>query len=250
MSRIDDIIERLGGAEQAARLTGVGVEAVRQWRQSGLIRSQHRAAVSRASGIALASLSGTELPAEAAPAGATAVLVLADGSVIWGVGFGASDEPRVGEVCFSTGLTGYQETLTDPSFAGQIITFTFPHVGNVGTNRADEEADAVAALGVVLRELPTASSSWRASDGLDRWLRRLGVPGIAGVDTRALTLRLRQDGAATGVLSFPVDGRFALPALVVPPPGAAATPYPGNSGNSVSNPAAKTAPPNPFGLQG
>ena len=211
MSGIDDIIERLGGAEAAARLTGVGVEAVRKWRQSGLIPSKHWATVSRMTGVPMSALSGPDV----VPDGATAVLVLADGSVMWGVGFGAfTGTPCVGEVCFSTGMTGYQETITDPSFAGQIITFTFPHVGNVGTNRADLEAGGIAARGVVLRELPTAPSNWRSVEALDGWLRGRGVPGIAGVDTRALTLRIRDGGFVTGVLWHPANGRFDLPALL------------------------------------
>jgi carbamoyl-phosphate synthase small subunit len=116
-------------------------------------------------------------------------------------------------VCFSTGLTGYQETITDASFAGQIITFTFPHIGNVGTNRDDLEAENVAARGVVLRELPTAASNWRSVEGLDGWLRKQGVPGIAGVDTRALTLRIRDGGFVTGVLAHPADGKVDVEAL-------------------------------------
>ena len=149
------------------------------------------------------------------PDGATAVLVLADGTCLWGRGFGAlsSGAERVGEVCFNTGMTGYQETLTDPSYAAQIITFTFPHIGNVGANAEDVEAGTIAALGLVVKEDVTEASNWRATQPLDRWLRAQGVTGIAGVDTRALTLRLRRDGPATGVISFPADGRFDLPAL-------------------------------------
>ncbi len=228
MAGIDAIIERLGGADRAAALTGVGLEAVRKWRQAGAVPSRHWAAIVAATGLAYADLAGpnpvvTPKPAAIpdpaddqadAPPGATAVLVLADGSRFWGVGFGAHTERMaIGELCFSTGLTGYQETLTDPSFAGQIITFTFPHVGNVGTNREDLEADRVAASGVVLRHLPTAPSNWRATDGLDAWLGRWHVPGIAGIDTRALTLRIRDGGCVTGVLSHPADGRFDLAAL-------------------------------------
>src|SRR6185312_5783319 len=98
-------------------------------------------------------------------------------------------------VCFSTGMTGYQETLTDPSFAGQIITFTFPHIGNVGTNREDLEAVTIAARGLVIRQDITDHSNWRAAQHLDAWLRAQGVSGIAGVDTRALTIRIREAGA-------------------------------------------------------
>ena len=209
MIGIDEIIERLGGAAEAARLTGVGLEAIRKWRQAGAVPSKHWSAVSRASGLEIGLLAGRGERMDdenVAPEGATAVLVLADGSAIWGVGFGAFTEPGkpgIGEVCFSTGLTGYQETLTDPSFAGQIITFTFPHVGNVGTNRVDLEAENIAALGVVLRELPTEPSNWRSVEGLDPWLRKRGVPGIAGVDTRALTMRIqRRRDRRMGVLAL------------------------------------------------
>jgi carbamoyl-phosphate synthase small subunit len=231
MIAIDEIIQRLGGAEAASRLTGVGLEAIRKWRQAGAVPSRHWMAVSRATGIDVADLSSGEQPApDAAPEGATAVLVLADGSVHWGLGFGAhTDTASAGELCFSTGLTGYQETLTDPSFAGQIITFTFPHIGNVGTNPADLEADQVAARGLVVRELPTEASNWRSTGGLDHWLRARGVPGIAGIDTRALTLRIRDGGFVTGVLSHPADGVFDIAALT-----AAARAWPGLEGMDLA----------------
>src|SRR5690242_104080 len=178
---VDSIIERLGGADAAARLTGVGTEAVRKWRQSGTIPSRHWAAVIAATGLTLSDLPGGPSPArpetspagpEAPPAGATAVLVLGDGSMFWGRGFGAhTAEPApVGEVCFNTGMTGYQETLTDPSYAGQIITFTFPHIGNVGTNGEDIEAASVAARGLLVKQDVTESSNWRATQDLDAWL--------------------------------------------------------------------------------
>jgi carbamoyl-phosphate synthase small subunit len=222
---IDHIIERLGGPDAAARLTGVGTEAVRKWRQSRAIPSRHWPAVIAATGLGMADLQ-TVSPDQASatmsssatdsvPAGATAVLVLADGTLFWGTGFGAhtgSPNP-VGEVCFSTSMTGYQETLTDPSFAGQIITFTFPHVGNVGTNAEDIEATTIAARGLVVKQDITEPSSWRATQKLEAWLRGQGVTGIAGVDTRSLTVRIRGGGAPTGVLAFPVDGRFDLAAL-------------------------------------
>ena len=138
MASIDDIIARLGGPEAAARLTGVGLEAIRKWRQARAVPSKHWPAVVTATGLTLSDLSSAAAPDEQeVPVGATAALVLADGSVFWGVGFGAHASARVGELCFNTGMTGYQETLTDPSYAGQIITFTFPHIGNVGTNDAD-----------------------------------------------------------------------------------------------------------------
>jgi len=220
---VESIIERLGGAEAAARLTGVGTEAVRKWRQAGSIPSRHWSAVIAATGLALADLPGGPVPpraepvpadGDAVPVGATAALVLGDGTVFWGRGFGAHTAvPPAGEVCFNTGMTGYQETLTDPSYAGQIITFTFPHIGNVGTNAEDIEADTIAARGLVVKQDVTEPSNWRATQHLDLWLRARGVAGLAGVDTRALTVRIRDGGAPNGVLSFPSDGRFDLPAL-------------------------------------
>ena len=149
------------------------------------------------------------------PAGATAALVLADGAVFWGRGFGAhTGQPvPVGEVCFNTGMTGYQETLTDPSYAGQIITFTFPHIGNVGANAEDIEAGTIAARGLVVKQDVTEPSNWRAAQHLDLWLRAQGVPGLAGVDTRALTVRIRDAGAPSGVLAYPADRRFDVVAL-------------------------------------
>jgi carbamoyl-phosphate synthase small subunit len=220
---VDFIIERLGGAEAAARLTGVGTEAVRKWRQAGLIPSRHWAAIISATGLGLADLPGGAAAGaepvlgenDAAPAGATAALVLADGNVFWGRGFGAHTAlpAPAGEVCFNTGMTGYQETLTDPSYAGQIITFTFPHIGNVGSNGEDIEATTVAARGLVVKQDITDPSNWRSAQHLDAWLRVRGIAGMAGVDTRALTVRIRDGGAPNGVLAFPVDGRFDLPAL-------------------------------------
>ena len=217
---VDSIIDRLGNAENAARLLGVGTEAVRKWRQSGLIPARHWPAVLRETGLALSDLPGAPpAPSGAAdrsfvPAGATAALVLADGSVFWGRGFGAHTTAcPVGEICFNTGMTGYQETLTDPSYAGQIITFTFPHIGNVGVNREDVEATTIAARGVIVKHDVTEPSNWRSVQGLDAWLRGQGVTGLAGVDTRALTIRIRDGGAPTGVLAYPADGLFDLVAL-------------------------------------
>jgi carbamoyl-phosphate synthase small subunit len=230
---VDLIIDRLGGADAAARLTGVGTEAVRKWRQADAIPSRHWPAVIAATGLTLADLS--DAPALRAPAlrvsvtmpesvdtaqaavppAATAVLVLADGAVFWGRGFGAhtATAAPVGEVCFNTGMTGYQETLTDPSYAGQIITFTFPHIGNVGTNGEDIEAASIAARGLVVKQDVTEPANWRATQHLDGWLRARGVAGLGGVDTRALTVRIRDGGAPSGVLAFPADGRFDLGAL-------------------------------------
>src|SRR5271165_6356020 len=222
---VDALIERLGGPEAAGRLAGVGTEAVRKWRQAGSIPSRHWAAVIAATGLALSDLPGglaaprletISADDDALLTGATAALVLADGTVFWGRGFGAhtSVPAPVGEVCFNTGMTGYQETLTDPSYAGQIITFTFPHIGNVGTNVEDIEAATIAARGLVVKQDVTEPSSWRATGHLHAWLRAQGIAGIAGVDTRALTVRLRDGGAPTGVLAYPEDRRFDMSALV------------------------------------
>ena len=223
MTDVNRIIERLGGAEASSRLTGVGTEAVRKWRQTNAIPSRHWPAIIAATGLTLSDLAGTAPTSKdhsvaqqsEAPDGATAALVLADGAVFWGRGFGAHTGATlpVGEVCFSTGMTGYQETLTDPSFAGQIITYTFPHIGIVGANGADNETATIAARGIVVKQDVTAPSSWRATQPFDLWLRSQGITGIAGVDTRALTLRIRDGGPPAGVLAFPADDRFDLASL-------------------------------------
>ena len=219
------IIDRLGGADAAARLTGVGTEAVRKWRQAGSIpvaplgggdRRDRPGPVRPARRTGRTARRSDRLTtATTVPTGATAALVLADGAVFWGRGFGAHTgvPAPVGEVCFNTGMTGYQETLTDPSYAGQIITFTFPHIGNVGTNAEDIEAATIAARGLVVKQDVTEPSNWRSAQHLDAWLRARGIAGVAGVDTRALTVRIRDGGAPNGVLAFPADGRFDLPAL-------------------------------------
>jgi carbamoyl-phosphate synthase small subunit len=147
------------------------------------------------------------------PAGATGVLVLADGSVFWGAGIGAEGQ-AVGEVCFNTSMTGYQEILTDPSYAGQIITFTFPHIGNVGTTPEDLETATPAARGLVIREPITTPSNWRSTKPLNEWLRSFRLVGISGVDTRRLTRRIRDGGAPNGVVCHQPDGRFDLEALL------------------------------------
>ena len=148
-----------------------------------------------------------------APDGATGVLVLADGAVIWGRGFGAEGE-AVGEVCFNTAMTGYQEIMTDPSYARQIVTFTFPHIGNVGANYEDLEADNPWALGCVVRQDVTRPSSFRAAQGFAEWMRANGRIGLSGVDTRALTRRIRVGGAPNGVIAHSVQGRFDVEALL------------------------------------
>ena len=184
---VDAIIAKLGGPDTAARTLGVGTEALRKWRQGRAIPTRHWAAVIAATGLTYADLAGRPA-AEGPPDGATAALVLADGSVFWGCGFGALNrEAAVGEVCFSTGMTGYQETLTDASFAGQIITFTFPHIGNVGTNTEDLEAADVAARGLVVNRDVTAPANWRSTQPLDAWLRGHGVAASPASTPGALT---------------------------------------------------------------
>jgi carbamoyl-phosphate synthase small subunit len=148
-----------------------------------------------------------------APEGATGVLVLADGSTIWGKGFGAEGE-AVGEVCFHTAMTGYQEIMTDPSFAGQVINFTFPHIGNVGANYEDIEADNPHALGCIVRQDVTAPSNFRAAQTFVEWMKANGRIGLSGVDTRALTRLIRLQGAPNGVIAFSEDGQFDLAALL------------------------------------
>ncbi|MCK8786380.1 glutamine-hydrolyzing carbamoyl-phosphate synthase small subunit [Roseomonas sp. NAR14] len=250
MRTVEEIVALMGGAEAAALRCGVGTEAIRKWRQARSVPAKHWPAILRATGLALDDLPrpdaappASPLPAaaaavpavttppenampatetadqsgnEEAPAGATACLVLGDGHVFWGRGFGAHTAPggaAVGELCFNTGMTGYQETLTDPSYAGQIITFTFPHIGNVGANPEDLEATTPAARGLVVKQDVTEPANWRATRGLDEWLKSFGIPGIAGVDTRALTMRIRDGGPPNAVLCHPADGRFDLPAL-------------------------------------
>ncbi|MCB2110969.1 MAG: glutamine-hydrolyzing carbamoyl-phosphate synthase small subunit [Defluviimonas sp.] len=143
----------------------------------------------------------------------TACLALADGSLFYGMGFGATGE-TVAELCFNTAMTGYQEIMTDPSYAGQVVTFTFPHVGNVGvTPEDDETADPVAA-GMVVKWDPTEPSNWRASEDLVAWLARRGRIGIGGVDTRRLTRAIRQQGAPHVALAHDPEGNFDIAALV------------------------------------
>jgi carbamoyl-phosphate synthase small subunit len=152
------------------------------------------------------------MPQSLKPPGATAALVLGDGSVFWGKGLGAAGE-TVGEVCFNTSITGYQEILTDPSYAGQIITFTFPHIGNVGANPEDLETTTPAARGLVLRADITDPSNYRATQHLDAWLKSMGLAGLCGVDTRRLTRRIRDLGAPNGALIHAPDGHIDVAAL-------------------------------------
>ncbi|MBO6838337.1 MAG: glutamine-hydrolyzing carbamoyl-phosphate synthase small subunit [Alphaproteobacteria bacterium] len=160
-----------------------------------------------------ATLSATDTPEFAPkPDGATAALVLADGTVLWGRGAGA-EVTRVGEVCFNTAITGYQEILTDPSYAGQMVTFTFPHIGNVGANLEDVETTTPAACGAILRADITEPSNFRAVSHLDGWLKAHDLPALTGVDTRRLSRRIRDAGAPNAVLSHNAEGVFDLPAL-------------------------------------
>ena len=148
-----------------------------------------------------------------APSGATGVLVLESGEVIWGRGFGAEGS-AVGEVCFNTAMTGYQEVMTDPSYAGQIINFTFPHIGNVGTNAEDIEATNPHALGCIVREDVTNPSNFRSSQDFVQWMTVNGRIGISGIDTRALTRLIRVKGAPNAVIAHNAKGQFDLAALL------------------------------------
>ncbi|MGE8129354.1 glutamine-hydrolyzing carbamoyl-phosphate synthase small subunit [Methylobacterium sp. NPDC080182] len=147
---------------------------------------------------------------------ATALLVLADGTILEGFGIGQTGVAD-GEVCFNTAMTGYQEILTDPSYAGQIVTFTFPHIGNVGTNDEDleslEAAPASGVRGTVIASAVTNPSNWRSSSHLDGWLRARGIVGITGVDTRALTARIRDQGMPNAVIANDPQGNFDREAL-------------------------------------
>ena len=146
----------------------------------------------------------------------TGLLVLADGSVFEGQGFGAEGD-AVGEVCFNTAMTGYQEVLTDPSYAGQIVTFTFPHVGNVGTNDEDIEMTNLAAsagvVGAIVKAPVTDPANYRSGRHFDRWLKARGIIGLAGLDTRALTALIREKGMPNGVIAHNAKGKFDLARL-------------------------------------
>ena len=148
-----------------------------------------------------------------APEGVTGAVVLADGSVFWGQGIGAAGS-EIGEVCFNTSITGYQEILTDPSYAGQIITFTFPHIGNVGTNPEDIETITPAIRGCILRAEITEPANFRSTQHLDGWLKSHGISGVAGVDTRRLTRKIRDGGAPNGCIVHAPDGQFDIPTLI------------------------------------
>jgi len=147
---------------------------------------------------------------------ATGALVLANGEIFYGQGCGAIGA-AVGEVCFNTAMTGYQEILTDPSYTDQIICFTFPHIGNTGTNSEDEEASTAraqsAARGAILKAPITPASNWRSENELGDWLKKRGIIGLSGVDTRALTAFIRDNGMPNGVIAHAPDGKFDIPAL-------------------------------------
>jgi len=149
--------------------------------------------------------------------GVTGVLVLADGTVFQGHGHGHAGA-AVGEVCFNTAMTGYQEILTDPSYMNQIVVFTFPHIGNVGINREDVEqvsgAAETAARGAIFRDAPTPPANWRSGGDLDGWLTRRGVVALSGIDTRSLTKAIREKGMPHGVIAHDPHGRFDIPALM------------------------------------
>ena len=170
------------------------------------------------------------------PAGATGVLVLADGHVAWGRGFGA-EGAAVGEVCFNTAMTGYQEVLTDPSYAGQIVTFTFPHIGNVGVNDEDLESAVDGAVGCVVREDVTVPSNFRATGTLGEWLAAKGKIGLSGIDTRALTRRIRLAGAPNAVIAHSAEGKFDVPALIK-----RAQDWPGLEGMDLARIVSRTKP--------
>ncbi|MEE4118244.1 MAG: glutamine-hydrolyzing carbamoyl-phosphate synthase small subunit [Paracoccaceae bacterium] len=158
----------------------------------------------------------------------TACLALADGTLFYGRGFGATGQ-REAELCFNTAMTGYQEIMTDPSYAGQIVTFTFPHVGNVGVNPEDDETADPVAEGMVVKWDPTEPSNWRAAEPLSDWLARRGRIGIGGIDTRRLTLAIRQQGAPHVALAHDPEGRFDIEALV-----RAARAFPGLVGRDLA----------------
>jgi len=147
------------------------------------------------------------------PAKPTACLALADGTLFFGKGFGATGM-RVAELCFNTAMTGYQEIMTDPSYAGQIVTFTFPHIGNTGVTPEDDETADPVAEGMIVKWDPTEPSNWRATGDLVSWLEKTGRIGMGGVDTRRLTRAIRQQGAPHVALAHDPSGNFDIEALV------------------------------------
>ena len=146
------------------------------------------------------------------PHGATGVIVFADGRTVWGRGFGAEGS-AVGELCFNTAMTGYQEVMTDPSYARQVVAFTFPHIGNVGANEEDVEASEAHALGCFVREAVTGASNFRSEQDFPSWMAATGRIGVSGVDTRALTHLVRREGPPTVAFAHDAAGEFDLAAL-------------------------------------
>jgi len=179
----------------------------------------------------------TETPLSVPPADdITAALVLSDGTIFWGYGIGAEGD-TVGEVCFNTSITGYQEILTDPSYAGQIITFTFPHIGNVGANDEDLERKSPAARGLIIREAITDPSNYRSDSHLNTWATKAGLIGICGIDTRKLTRYIRETGAPNGVIAHSAAGKFDIAALT-----AQAKEWPGLEGMDLAKAVTCDAP--------
>ncbi len=146
------------------------------------------------------------------PKNASAVIILEDCKILWGHGIGAQSD-AIGEICFNTSINGYQEVMSDPSYAEQIITFTFPHIGNVGTNKEDNESITPAARGLIIRENITTPSNWRSTQHLDEWLKQHNLIGISGIDTRSLTRYIRDAGAPNGIISHNKSGNFNLESL-------------------------------------
>lgn len=148
---------------------------------------------------------------------ASGALALADGTVFLGIGVGAVGT-AIGELCFNTAMTGYQEILTDPSYADQVVLFTFPHIGNVGANPDDHEESSVnaarAAVGTVFRDAITPPSNWRADDHFDAWLAKKGIVGLSGVDTRALTRLIREQGMQKCAIQYAPEGQIDTEALI------------------------------------
>ncbi len=180
-------------------------------------------------------MTDSEMPSVPPGDDITALLVLDDGTLFWGYGFGCEGD-TVGEVCFNTSMTGYQEILTDPSYAGQIITFTFPHIGNVGTNTDDMENRTAAARGLVIREDITDPANFRSENHLNDWAEAQGLIGICGIDTRKLTRRIRDRGAPNGVIAYSKDGKFDVPALL-----ATSKSWPGLEGMDLAKEVSRTA---------
>ncbi len=176
----------------------------------------------------MSSFEPPQAPPGAAGGQPTGCLALADGSLFWGQGFGAAGV-TTGELCFNTAMTGYQEILTDPSYAHQIVTFTFPHIGNVGTTAEDEETAEPLARGLVVRWPVTEPSNWRASARLGAWLAERGRIGLSGVDTRRLTRRIRSAGMPHAALAHAPDGAIDTEALI-----AAARAFPGLEGADLA----------------